>query len=349
MPSDARTGAAVTALFLGIFAAASVAAQTVSARLETFDGLGGTRIEGTLLMPADAAGRKVPAVLIVQGSGPTDRDGNQPPNLRGDLMKQFAEALAARGIASLRYDKRGMYANARHVPRDADPAIFFGWENFIGDVAAAYRHLAGLSDINGARVAILGHSEGGTLALAAAKAAGATAPAALVLAATPGRPYDVLLIEQVDALMRRQGASDAVREALNQEHRRIVEHIRANGTVPGDMHPGLAALYPAYIAPFFQAAFKTDPGALAGDYAGPVLILQGDRDIQVSAERDAKRLDEALAKRGRGEHRTAIFAGLNHSFRPVADPTQPKYDGLLPAEVSSALTDWLVPRLAEKR
>src|SRR5689334_8135232 len=76
-----------------------------------FLGAGGVKIAGTLALPGSASPeRTVPALLLLQGSGPTDRDGNQPPNLRTDLLRGLAQILADDGIASLRFDKCGMYA-----------------------------------------------------------------------------------------------------------------------------------------------------------------------------------------------------------------------------------------------
>src|SRR5438067_1649273 len=84
----------------------------------SFQGNGGITIAGTLVLPETAnSDRLVPAVLLIQGSGPTDRDGNQPPNLQTDLLRQLANILAGAGIASLRYDKRGMYANRDALPK----------------------------------------------------------------------------------------------------------------------------------------------------------------------------------------------------------------------------------------
>src|SRR5581483_6115473 len=84
----------------------------------TFAGAGGTSLAGTLLPPEANVHKRVPALVLVAGSGPTDRDGNQRPAIVTDLLKQFATALAKRGIATLRYDKRGMHANRAQLPKE---------------------------------------------------------------------------------------------------------------------------------------------------------------------------------------------------------------------------------------
>src|SRR4051794_36546048 len=85
-----------------------------------FDGAGGVKLSATLSLPPGASERdRVPAVVLVAGSGPTDRNGNQPPLLWIGLLKQTADLLAGAGIASLRYDKRGVGRSTR-VPKGAD-------------------------------------------------------------------------------------------------------------------------------------------------------------------------------------------------------------------------------------
>src|SRR6185437_2429566 len=121
----------------------------------------------------------------IQGSGPTDRDGNQPPQLKTDLLRQIATALGEAGIASLRYDKRGMYANRDTMPKAAaELPHFFDWSAFVEDVHGAFDFLRAQEAIDPARVGILGHSEGGLLALDVSTLHTPQAKV-LVLAATP--------------------------------------------------------------------------------------------------------------------------------------------------------------------
>ena len=131
--------------------------------------------------------------------------------VRIDLLKQIAELLADNGIASLRYDKRGVGASAG---ADAGPVSksqerFFAWDNYVGDVLAAHAELLRHDEIKPYATALLGHSEGGLLSLAAAAAMGKRAPYALVLAGTPGRP----LIDIVRAQIARGGAASYSAEA----------------------------------------------------------------------------------------------------------------------------------------
>src|SRR5439155_16945655 len=97
----------------------------------------------TLLLPMVSEIQYVPGVVLVAGSGPTDRDGNNRlVPARIDLLKQIAERLARVGIASLRYDKRGIGAStARPTTVLDEQEDFFAWENFVGDVQAAHAEL----------------------------------------------------------------------------------------------------------------------------------------------------------------------------------------------------------------
>lgn len=331
-------------LALLLSASLARASETATVFQGTVQGVGNTPLALTLVMPA---GRQQPpkgwpALLLIQGSGPTDRDGNQPPQIRSDLLRQISEHLAVQGVATLRYDKRGMHANNASLPTDAAAyPDFFRWENFVGDAMAAFRFLAGHPGIDGSRTGLLGHSEGGMIALSAA-AQLKPAPAALVLAATPGRRMDAVIPEQLERLLVEQQAPANQSRALLSANRRIMDTIINTGQVPAEMPRGLAPLYPAYAGPFLQAFLRLDPGSLARDYAGPALVLQGQADTQVSAERDAPALDNAFAARGPAPHSLRLFPQLNHNFK---SRSAPDLSGPVGEEMLRALSEWLGPAL----
>lgn len=331
----------------------AAAEDTFTVNHGTAQGVGGTPLALTLVLPA---GRNQPAdgwpaLLLIQGSGPTDRDGNQPPHLRTDLLRQIAEYLAAHGIATLRYDKRGMHANNAALPTDpAEFSTFFRWDNFVGDAASAFRFLAEHPGIDGKRSGILGHSEGGVIALAASGLLRATGsgPAVLVLAATPGRPLETVVAEQLERALNEQKATHAQARAVLSANKRVSTAIMAEGKVPADMPRSLAALYPSYAGPFLQALLPLDPAKLVRDYPAPVLLLQGEADSQVSASRDQEALDKALGQRPKPEHHAALrFPGLSHNFKRPADSEDPGFSGPVPQEVLDKLNAWLQTRLAK--
>ena len=142
-------------------------AKGTKQRAVRFAGSQGATLAGTLLLPIWSELEKVPGVVLVSGSGPTDRDGNNAlvPE-RIDLLKQIAELLAEAGIASLRYDKRGIGASsAKPHGSIAELERFFAWENFVADVVAAQAELVKHDEIKSYAAAPLGHSEGGLLVL----------------------------------------------------------------------------------------------------------------------------------------------------------------------------------------
>src|SRR5262249_28485309 len=176
--------------------------------------------------------------------GPTDRDGNNPlvPG-RIDLLKLIAELLARNGIASLRYDKRGVAASAGQTPVALEAQErFFAWDNFVGDVMAAHAELLRHDEIKAYATSLLGHSDGGLLSLAAAPAMDKRAPYALVLASTPGRPLLDIVRSQIA-----RGAPQ-----LSAETERVTKAILASGHVPADTDPELRLIFPAYAGPFFR-------------------------------------------------------------------------------------------------
>jgi len=283
----------------------------------TFTGSDGVRLEGTLARPEGATDRDVPALLLLQGGGPIDRDGNQAPRAGAGLMKALADALAGRGIASLRFDKRGMHANARTLPaRESEWSRFFRWEAFTGDATAAFARLTATPGIAIGRVGILGHGEGGLLGLTASALLGRHPPgaAALVLIGTPGRPARSVIREQLALALLDMEIPPAEAETLTAASDDIIATIQAKGTVPPAVPARLGALYPPYLGPFLRSLLAIDPAAFAWNFAGPVLVVNGAEDRRVSAARDAEALRKALTARGSGDQALMIAPGAGHDL-----------------------------------
>jgi pimeloyl-ACP methyl ester carboxylesterase len=315
----------------------------------TFDGAGGVRISATLALPAGASAQhKVPALVLVAGSGPTDRNGNQPPLLWTGLLKQTADLLAGAGVASLRYDKRGVGRSDRPPKDRAALSEFVRWEHFVDDVVAASVALQGQPEVDASRVALLGHSEGGLLVMDATVRLqdGGRPPAAVVLVATPGRPLGVLLREQLAGMSRRLGVSEAGTSRWLARNDEIIAAIRTTGVVPDDVPQDLAGLYPPYAGKFLQVALESDPAAVARRLTVPVLVIQGAKDLQVSAERDATALEAALKGRpGSVRSDVVILEGASHNLKRVErggehaafGPVVPSYGAKLVAWIDELL------------
>ncbi len=303
----------------------------------------GAVLAGTLTMPGGMV-EKVPALVLLQGSGPTDRDSNQPPVLRTDLLRQIAEGLAQKGIATLRYDKRGMHANAPGLPTDPkDYAAYFDWHRFVDDAYAAYAFLRAQPSVDLHKTGIAGHSEGGTIALdLAARLQDKEKPAMLVLMATAGRPIDVIVREQLDRQLA--ALKPAQKRAFMAENDRAVQAIRDTGQVPEKLPQALNGVYPSFSGPFWQAQMKLDPAELARRYPGPVLLVQGEADIQISAERDATALDTALKRRAEDDHTLILLPRTSHALKALQNDKDMGFEGEIDPALIERMAAWLLSK-----
>ncbi|TAJ88827.1 alpha/beta fold hydrolase [Reyranella sp.] len=292
-------------------------------------------LAGTLLLPLISELQYVPGVVLVAGSGPTDRDGNNALVVeRIDLLKEIAELLGRHGIASLRYDKRGIGQSTLR-PRDSLAAeeAFFAWDNFVADVEAAHAELLRHNEIKPYATALLGHSEGGLLSLAAGKALGKKVHA-LVLAATPGRKLDEIVRAQVER------NAPALRGPVDH----TIATILANGRVPASLPRELDLLFPPYAGPFLQKLLSFDPAAVLAEIPTACLVLQGGADRQVVPMGDVQPLIDALRTRGApGE--AIVFPQVSHNLKLVAESSDPGFVGPLAPTVAEALVKWLAQAL----
>ena len=251
-------------------------------------------LQGTLLSPQ---GQSRAVVLIVPGSGPIDRNGNGPQGVQAAVYRLLAEGLAARGIASVRIDKRGMFGSAAAV-RDANAVTLGDYAQDVDRWVAAIRERTGAPC-----VWVAGHSEGGVVALKAAQ--GGTGLCGLALLATPGRPLGQVLRAQLRANPANAPLLDAAEQAI--------ETLEAGRRVDmAALPPPLRPLFHPAVQGFLIDSFAADPVRLAASYKGPLLILQGERDLQIGAG-DALRLQQAAAQAKR-----VMLPTANHVLKPVA-------------------------------
>lgn len=248
------------------------------------------RLAGTLTVP-DAVERP-PITVIVAGSGPTDRNGNQGARLRTNTYAQLAWGLALQGVASLRYDKRVLPATEGQVNL---PALTF--DDFVADLAAAV--LAVRKDY--AKVFVLGHSEGGSLAIRAA--ARGTPMDGVVLVATPGRGMTTLLHEQLSRQL------DPA--TLTQFDTALARFLR--GEDPGELPPGLRPLVAPVNRRFMQGWASLSPTDELALVRVPVLIVQGDMDIQI------RPADAQALKAAKADAQLLIVPGASHTLKAASD------------------------------
>jgi pimeloyl-ACP methyl ester carboxylesterase len=246
-------------------------------------------IAGTLALPS-AAGR-VPVVLIIAGSGPTDRDGNNPM-MRNDSLRMVATKLAEAGFASVRYDKRGVGASFAVAPDES--ALRF--DAYVDDAAAWVAQLK--ADARFSRVAVLGHSEGALIGMPAARRAGADAYVSVAGIA-----------DGIGTILRRQLAGKLTPD-LAAANERILASLEGGATVT-DLPGPLAGLYRPSVQPYLISEMRYRPVEQMAVMRIPVLIVQGTTDIQVGVDQ-AQRL-----KAARPDAVLAIIPGMNHVLKAV--------------------------------
>ncbi|GHC90629.1 alpha/beta hydrolase [Nocardiopsis terrae] len=276
---------------------------------------GGFTVPGTFTAPAHTGDEAVPGVLVISGSGPTDRDGNSQTRPEADTNLNLARVLSGAGAASLRYDKFGSgdpadmdEAELEALEEPVDPSVYDQ------QMAAAYEELVAQPEVDPERTVILGHSEGALFALRAHEVL--DAEPALVLAAPPGtRMLDLIdrqLTEQVRTGEARGAVGTAGAVQMLSDTRAARAAIRGGRELPPGDATGLFSPenedYLAWIDSF-------DPVELASELPSrtPVLVLWGEEDAQVNGE-EVDRLMTGLSDAERVD-----LPGVDHVLREYDD------------------------------
>ena len=281
---------------------------------------------GTLERPQTRS--RIPVVLIIAGSGPTDRDGNSPllPGANNSL-KLLAEALAARGIASVRFDKRGVGETGKAMQLAAQKIKSIlreddlSFENYIDDAVRWGKQLR--TDRRFSTLTVLGHSEGSLIGMVAAQRMGADA---FVSIAGAGRPVQQIILEQV----KPQFSPDLLKKTEE-----ILEQLAVGKTV-ASVPSELNALFRSSIQPYMISWLRYDPAKEITKLRIPLLIVQGTTDIQATLG-DAKRLAD-----NNPAAKLLLIDGMNHVLKTVpneqekqvssySDPTLPVTPDLINA------------------
>lgn len=303
-----------------VAAAALLLAMPAAARDEAVVvDVGDTKLHGTLELP-----RRDPiaAAVIISGSGPTDRDGNSAilPG-KNNSLRYLAEALANKRVASLRYDKRMIGESANPDIIEAD----LRFDHFADDAVKLAEFLEARMDLP---VFLIGHSEGGQIALTAAERA--TFAGVAVLAGPGEHPAD---------LIARQLAQQ-IPPDLFEDSVRTLDALRA-GELVEDPPTQLGVLFRKSVQPYLVSWFQYDPPKQAANIDEPLLLIYGTTDIQVDVSNG-----EALAA-ANPDARLVVIEGMNHVLKMVSgtqpeqmpsysDPDLPLADG-----VAEAITDFI--------
>jgi len=243
-----------------------------------------------------AAQPGAPMLLIIPGSGPTDRDGNSPAGVSAAPYRMLAEALAAKGVSSARVDKRGMFGSAG--AGDPNAATVRGYAE---DIRAWVRTLQGRT---GAKcIWVMGHSEGVLMALAAATES-SEGICGLVLVSGAGRKLGDVLRDQLRASAPFAPHLDKALPAL--------ERLEAGQSVDtAGMAPVLLSLFAPQVQNYLKDVLARDPAEMSAKVRVPMLVVQGLRDLQTS-EADARRI--AAANPGA---RLVLLPDVNHVLKKV--------------------------------
>lgn len=270
-------------------------------------------LKGTLVLPETAT--PCPILLIIAGSGPTDRNGNNLNGLTPNHLKMFADNLAQQGIASLRYDKRGIGKSIFNIKEED---VHF--DDYVQDANSWVTRLR--QDKRFSSVIIVGHSEG---ALVGTLVAQQQPIDGLISLAGPGYPFQKILLRQIS---ERQ-------PQLYQDSAEIIAKLE-KGTMVKVTDPVLQSLFRSSVQPFLMSQFRYNPSTELSKVKVPILLVQGTRDLQVQVE-DAKSLQLANSKA-----KLIMIDGMNHVLKIVppdvesnlavySDPNQPLAAPLIPA------------------
>ena len=243
------------------------------------------------------AGRNAPVIVIIPGSGPTDRDGNSPLGITAASYRLLAESLAKRGISTVRIDKRGMFGSKAAIANGNDVTI-------AAYAADAHAWAKAARAATGAKcVWLLGHSEGALVALAAGQ--DRTNLCGVISVSGMGRKAGTVIRDQLQSNPANAPILAPALATLNSlEKGQKVD----SATLPAP----LQGLFNNSVQPYLINMFAQDPARLAATLTLRLLIVQGDRDLQVKVA-DARLLAAAQPKA-----RLAILPTVNHVLKLVA-------------------------------
>ncbi|TPG62281.1 alpha/beta hydrolase family protein [Hymenobacter nivis] len=307
----------------------------------------GVVLAGTLTTPAGPG--PFPAVVLLTGSGPEDRNetlfGHQP-------FAVLADYLSRRGIAVLRFDDRGVgqSGGSQATSTSAD---------YAADALAALAFVRAQPKIAPAHVGLLGHSEGGTAAIAATSQP--QGPNFLVLLAAPGLPGNELIVQQVLALNKLAGATPTQLQSTEKTQRQlltIVEQTPDDAQARAQLRPLLGAGGAAspgalaqadgkinvLLSPAYRHLLADRPAQTLPHVHCPVLALDGMKDVQVAAAPNLAALAQGLKAGGNRDVTTQALPGLNHLFQTASTGAVSEYGTIEETFAPSALQiigDWV--------
>lgn len=322
------------------------------------------KLAGTLTLPRGSSGGRSPAVILITGSGGQDRNetvaGHRP-------FLVLADYLTRRGIAVLRADDRGVGGASLGSPSATS-------ENFAGDVLAGVEYLKNRREINPKQIGLIGHSEGGMIApLVAVRSKDV---AFIVLLAGLGQTGENAIYTQTELLQKVGGISEEVNgqtasllkkiyadlkaEPDNKiAERRIRETIEKQTTQMNDaqrkafapVKATIGAQIPLYLSAWFRYFIAFDPRPILKEVTIPVLALNGENDLQVSAKENLDLIAAALKSGGNNDYAVKSFPKLNHLFQTSQTGAVNEYNEIeetISPVVLETVSAWILKRTSPK-
>jgi len=247
-------------------------------------------VEGTLLTPNSKAKA---LAIIIPGSGPTDRDGNQN-FLKSNSLKFLAQDIANSGIATFRYDKRALTMLKKGANEKQIKKVRF--DDFVTDAKKVVSYFNSRKRYD--KIYIIGHSQGSLVGMLAAT----ENVDGFISLAGPGKTIDKIILEQIGKM----GANDLVESAQK------TFEIMKTGKVDKNFNPGLANIFNLDVQPFIMNWISYSPTEEITKLSIPTLIINGTNDIQVSTT------EADLLKKAKKDARLIIIENMNHVLKTVA-------------------------------
>jgi uncharacterized protein len=289
----------------------------------------GFSLAGTLTMPQGQGRLQHPAVILIAGSGPVDRD----EVVAGiPIFAQLAARLAEQGFVVLRYDKRGVGQSGGRSERAT-------LQDYADDLITTVKWLAKRKDIDPRHIAVAGHSEGGAVAMLAAAAENKIA--SLVLLAAPGTTGSELILEQQRHVLELLGTPESERQAKIDLQKRIQAAVTTEKgweSVPPELRAQADT-------PWFKSLLLFDPSKVMPRIKQPILIVQGDLDKQVFPHHADTLGELGRARKKAPPIEVVHLPGINHLLTPAETGEVSEYvtlpDKTITPAVVKTIVEWL--------
>jgi pimeloyl-ACP methyl ester carboxylesterase len=309
-------------------------------------------LAGTLTLPPGPG--PFPAAILISGSGPLDRDetisGHRP-------FLVLADQLTRKGVAVLRYDKRGIGKSTGNFEKATT-------EDFAADATAALAYLTSRKEINPNKIGLIGHSEGGVIAPMVASHSPNVAW--IVLLAAPGLKGEQVMILQTERILQATGLDEehiAKTRDFNQRsyalarkekdpsvlESKLTDLIDSTGMSTTLPPTALKAQVRLLMSPWFLFFLDYDPSPALQKTGCPVLALNGEKDLQIAPTENLAQIRKALQEGGNKDFRATELPGLNHFFQHAPTGSPIEYGGIeetMAPEALTAISDWILQHAA---